>query len=279
VICVALSYRRVEPPREHTGPEGPPTGRIAQYARGRDYHVVMRAMLEELVSRLRARLGEPFQARVFVDTGPLLERGLAWAAGLGWIGKNTCLLHQKLGSYLFLGEVITTLELVPDQASADRCGGCTRCLDACPTGALLGPYRLDASRCISYLTIEHRSEVPDELHTAMSDWVFGCDICQEVCPYNAKAPAGRQPEIMVEQIPARLGLLDLLSLRSGEYRRLTKESATRRASRRMWRRNAAIALGNVAKLDLTAREALAQAADSAEPEVRHAAKLALARAR
>ena len=251
IICVALNYGRPEPGAASLAQQGvedgsphPPTGRVAQYARGRDYHVVMRRMLRELVDRLREEVNEPFEARVCGDTAPLLERELARAAGLGWMGKNTCLLHERLGSYLFLGEVLTTLELEPDSPVPDRCGTCTRCLDACPTKAFPAPYQLDASRCISYFTIEHRGEVPKEFHAAIGDWVFGCDICQQVCPFNAKAAAATHPEITEDRIPARLDLLGLLNLDSADYRRLTKDTAARRATRHMWRRNAGIALRN-----------------------------------
>jgi epoxyqueuosine reductase len=214
-----------------------------------------------------------------VDTGPLLERELAAAAGLGWIGKNSMLLHQHLGSYLFLGEVLTTLEFVPDTPTSDRCGNCTRCLDACPTKALIEPHQLDASRCISYLTIEHRTEVPEQFHQQIGDWVYGCDICQQVCPFNRHAPWATHPQITAERIPARLPLVDLLKLRSGQYRRLTKDTAARRASRSMWRRNAAIALGNLRDLGEQERQALAEAGADDDPIVRHAARESLRRAR
>ena len=284
IICVALNYGRPEPGAPSLAQQGvgdgspaPPTGRVAQYARGRDYHLVMRGTLQKLVERLRQELDEPFEARVCVDTAPLLERELARAAGLGWIGKNTCLLHERLGSHVFLGEVLTTLELEPDSPVPDRCGTCTRCLDACPTEALVAPYQLDASRCISYFTIEHRGQVPAEFHAGIGDWIFGCDICQQVCPFNAKAPAATHPEIIEDRIPARLDLLDLLNLDSANYRRLTKDTAARRATRHMWRRNAAIALGNAQNLDAPTRAALAAAANDVNPTVRHAARHALRR--
>lgn len=266
IICVALNYGRpdgtnetsrgLQParPEDSAGYPTAPTGRVAQYARGRDYHLVMRGMLRDLVERLRQELDEPFEARVCVDTAPLLERELARAAGLGWIGKNTCLLHEQLGSYLFLGEVLTTLELEPDSPVPDRCGTCTRCLDACPTKAFPAPYQLDASRCISYFTIEHRGDVPQEFHAGIGDWVFGCDICQQVCPFNAKAPAATHPQIAEERIPARLNLLDLLNLGSADYRRLTKATAARRATRHMWRRNAGIALRNAQRRPTATRQ-------------------------
>jgi len=260
IICAALPYGRREPPESGSSPGAGTSasqslkavprgtsllkGRVAQYARGRDYHVVFRQLLTDLVERVRAELSEPAEFRIFVDTGPLLEREIAAAAGLGWIGRNTLLLHPRLGSYFFLGEVLTTLELEPDDVLTDHCGTCTRCLDACPTRAFPAAYQLDAARCISYLTIEHRSEVPAELHGAMGDWIFGCDVCQEVCPFNRKAPPAEQPDIAADVLPPALDLLKLVHLRSGEYRRLTNGTAARRASRKMWRRNAAIALRN-----------------------------------
>ena len=267
-VCVALNYRRQDPPTSGTAS----TGRVAQYVRGYDYHRVLRAMLGDLVEQLRQRLDEPFEQRVFVDTGPVLERELAAAAGLGWIGKNTMLLHERLGSYLFLGEVFTTLELEPDAPATDHCGNCTRCLDACPTGAFLAPYQLDASRCISYLTIEHRRHASEESHDQIGDWVFGCDICQQVCPYNRRAPLATHPEITADLIPARLPLLDLLNLRTGDYRRLTNGTAATRVSRNMWRRNAAIALGNVATLTEQEQRALAKSCEDDDPTVRHAVR-------
>jgi len=276
-ICVALNHRRGEP-RALTPGTGA-VGRIAQYARGADYHRVLRGMLEELVGGLRERFQEPFEHRTFVDTAPVLERELAARAGLGWIGKNTMLLHERLGSYLFLGEVITTLDLEPDAPATDRCGNCTRCLDACPTKALPTPYQLDASRCIAYFTIEHRSQVPEEFHEPVGDWVYGCDVCQQVCPFNRYAPLATQPEITADRIPEHLPLLDLLRLRSGDYRRLTEGTAARRARRNMWRRNAAIALGNAQNVGEEERRALAEACDDADPAVRHAAQHALGRFR
>jgi epoxyqueuosine reductase len=241
IICVALNYGRGEP---LSAAPDEPHGRVAQYARGEDYHRVMYEMLRALVSQLRSELGD-FDARICVDSAPVLERELAAAAGLGWIGKNTLVLHERQGSYAFLGEVFTTLELEPDGPVTDHCGTCTRCLDACPTGALRAPYQMDARRCISYLTIEYRGPIPDDLKPQVGDWLFGCDICQEVCPFNSRAPQGSQPAIMADRTPARLPLVPLIELRSGGLRRLTRKSALRRASLRMWRRNARLALENL----------------------------------
>ena len=242
-ICVALNYQREPASKSGTNC----SGRVAQYVRGADYHHVIRKMLSSLVARLSERVEETFDYRIFIDTGPIMERDLASAAGLGWIGKNTMLLNQKLGSYFFLGEVLTTLDLQPDEPVADHCGTCTRCIDACPTNALFAPRRMDASRCISYLTIEHRGEVPANLNEPMGDWIYGCDICQQVCPYNQRAPLATHPEIAADLMPERLPLELLLDLRSGDYRRLVKGTAATRVSRKMWQRNAEIVRENLMK--------------------------------
>lgn len=280
IICVAVNYRRpdghLSPQDLNNAPEHqlgqPATGHVAQYARGRDYHTVLRRMLARLAEDLQTRFSAPFTRRAFVDTGPLLERDLAAAAGLGWIGKNTCLLNAERGSYLFLGEIFTSLELVPDEPVTERCARCTRCLDACPTGALVGPHELDARRCISYLTIEHRQAIAPDLRAQMGAWVFGCDICQQVCPYNAKAPLGTHPELQVQQLPHRLALAPLINLRSGDYRRLTRDSATRRARRNMWRRNALVVSGNYPGLDEATAAARQAATTDDDPLVRDAAR-------
>ena len=296
LVCVALNYRRPEetpadkPPNpkpvsdvlETTSGNRPQrasaaTGRIAQYARGRDYHVVMRRMMRAVVEQLRDRLEEPFEARVFVDTGPLLEREFAAAAGLGWVGKNTLLLNERLGSYLFLGELLTTLDLEPDRPVTDHCGTCTRCLEACPTDAFPAPYQLDASRCISYFTIEHRGEVPAEFHADIGDWIFGCDVCQEVCPFNKDAPIGVHSEIMEHRLPARLPLLDLLQMTTGDQRRLTRGSAADRARPHMWRRNAAVALGASESTGATVIKELERARGDDDVSVRQAARESLSR--
>lgn len=249
VVCVALNYRR-EPASAPaatapaTREPDEPTGRVAQYARGRDYHVVLRDRLRALVERLRSRLAVAFEACEFVDTSALLERELAARAGLGWIGKNTCLLHHELGSYTFLGELVTTLDLEPDAPLPDHCGSCTRCLDACPTQAFPAPYQLDASRCISYLTIEHEGDIAPELQKPIGDWIFGCDVCQDVCPFNARAPLATDPQLGEPRIPARVPLRPLLHFRSGDYRRLIRGTAARRATRATWQRNARIAWVN-----------------------------------
>jgi epoxyqueuosine reductase len=161
--------------------------KIARYAYGKDYHFVIREKLHQLAGELKLKSGN-FHARVFTDSAPVLERAWAEKAGLGWIGKNTCLIHPKLGSYVFIAEIITDLELEYDRLKInDLCGGCTRCIDACPTGAIVAPRRLDARKCISYHTIESRNELPEDEKKKFGDWIFGCDVCQEVCPWNRKA--------------------------------------------------------------------------------------------
>jgi epoxyqueuosine reductase len=169
----------------------PPARRISRYAWGEDYHAILRAALERLRDRLLALWG-PFESKVCVDTAPLLEKAYAREAGLGWIGKNTCLIHEPAGSWYFLGELLVSVEVEPDTPPPDRCGSCRRCIDACPTQAL-EPYLLDARRCISYLTIEHRGEIAPELRGRMGEWIYGCDICQDVCPWNQRAPVTAAP--------------------------------------------------------------------------------------
>jgi epoxyqueuosine reductase len=182
-ICVALNYHQGAPADTSWKP-------VARYAWGRDYHDVIGPRLERLAAHLADAAGA--RSRGYVDTGPVLERDLAARAGLGWIGKNTMLLHPALGSWFFIGVLLTTADLAFDEPLADRCGTCRACLDACPTGAFVAPYVLDARRCISYLTIEHRGEIDPGLHAGMAGWQFGCDVCQDVCPWNRKAPITRE---------------------------------------------------------------------------------------
>lgn len=251
VIVVADNYR--QPCEESAGPPPPYSpgearGRIARYAWGRDYHRVLRKKLHHLADRLHEAIGEPFETRVCVDTAPLVEREVAAAAGIGWIGKNTLVLHQELGSFFFLGEIITTLDLTPSGPVADHCGSCTRCLDACPTGALDAPYRMDATRCISYLTIEHRGKVAAELQPLMEGWIFGCDICQDVCPFNRKAPTTRESRYRPDArnpLPPHPRLDDLLSWTDEQYREHLAGTAMKRATLAMLKRNAEIARKNV----------------------------------
>lgn len=238
VIVAALNYHQPEP--DSSGDTQ--RGRVAMYAWGEDYHVVVREKLEQLVSRLREQIAEPFDAKVCVDTSAIIERELAAMAGIGWIGKNTMVLDASLGSYFFLGEIMTDLELTLDTPQTDHCGTCTRCLDACPTQAFPRPYEMDARQCISYLTIEHRGEIDPALADKLGEWVFGCDVCQQVCPYNKDAPLTREARFAPARDDAARPLLsDILMWDDAAYQDFTKGRATDRARLDMWKRNARLA--------------------------------------
>ena len=214
------------------------------YAWGDDYHDVVKRKLFALADRMRLDLTEPFEAKACVDTAPLLEREAAAAAGIGWIGKNTMVLDHRLGSYFFLGALVTTLELAVDEPVADHCGSCTACLDACPTDAFPAPYEMDASRCISYLTIEHRGDISKAFQEMMGDWIFGCDVCQEVCPFNRDAPETREPRFAIRSPAPDPKLEDVLGWSLDDYRRQLRGSAVKRAKLDMLKRNAKIAREN-----------------------------------
>jgi epoxyqueuosine reductase len=221
---------------------------IARYAWGDDYHVVIEDRLAQLVARLREISNEAFEARAYVDTGPVQERVYAQHAGLGWIGKNTCLINEDLGSWIFLAEIICSLPLEPDSPSLDQCGSCARCLEACPTGALVDAGVLDATRCLSYLTIELKGAIPEELRAAIGQHAYGCDICQEVCPWNIAPGIGKSSEDTWQPRPGLddTPLLDLWNRSDDELRSLLKGSAMKRAGVKRLRRNLAVALGNSA---------------------------------
>jgi epoxyqueuosine reductase len=219
---------------------------IARYAWGDDYHEVIQARLQTLVAWMRSVSPEPFEGRVYVDTGPVQERVYARYAGVGWIGKNTCVIHPGLGSWLFLGEVICSLPLEVDEPALDQCGTCSLCLEACPTGALVEPRVLDAARCVSYLTIERREEIPPPLHAAVGTHVYGCDICQEVCPWNAAAPTSRDPVWQPRPEWDRVDVATLAARSDRELDRAMQGSAMRRATRSGLRRNLEIARRNAA---------------------------------
>jgi epoxyqueuosine reductase len=223
---------------------GPTTGKVARYARGADYHRVLWDMLGSLVDWLRVECPGA-RARAVADTAPLLERDYARLAGLGWIGKNTMLISRRLGSFTFLGALLTDLELAYDAPHhADHCGTCTRCLEACPTDAFDGPYELDARRCISYWTIEHRGPIPDDAAGQLHGWVFGCDICQDVCPWNRKAPPGRNPDLAERPEWVDPDLLGWLTDGRDDWRARLKGTAPARAKRTGLVRNAALLLGS-----------------------------------
>jgi epoxyqueuosine reductase len=263
VVACALNYL------QGPGVEGP-TG-VARYAWGEDYHSIMEPRLRALADTIE-RVSPGSLARAYVDTGPLLERDLAARAGLGWIGKNTMLLHPDLGSFFFIGTVLTTAELAADAPLPDRCGSCTRCLDACPTAAFVDPYVLDARRCVAYLTIEHRGPIPAELRPSVGTWAFGCDVCQDVCPWNRRAPVTGEAAFQPRVHPP---LAELLLLDEAAYRDHFRGSPLKRARREGLARNAAVALGNRG----SAKDvpALAEALGHADPTIRGHAAWALGR--
>jgi epoxyqueuosine reductase len=218
--------------------------RISRYAWGDDYHDVIKRRLDDLLAWMRTTSSVPFDARAYVDTGPVQERVYAQYAGLGWIGKNSCLINAEIGSWLFLGEIITTLDLEPDTQGLEQCGSCTRCLDACPTGALVEPGVLDSNRCISYLTIEARGPLPAEHLEAMGTHVYGCDVCQEVCPYNQPAPASTDPHWQPRAGLDLPKLVELAAHDDDDLRTLLRRSPMKRPKIDGLRRNLAIALAN-----------------------------------
>ena len=234
VVAVALNYAPAD--------DDPAWRGVARYARGRDYHRVIRPRLHALKDVLRSAGGPDVQSRASVDTSAVLERSLAASAGLGWVGKNTNLIAPGLGSYFFIGIVLTTAELTPDAVAPDRCGTCTACLDACPTSAFVAPYTLDARRCISYLTIEHRGEIDESLHAGIGGWLFGCDVCQEVCPWNRHAPPRRDSALAAGRPPGEPETL--VAMTEDDFRERFRGSALKRARRSGLARNARIVLAN-----------------------------------
>jgi epoxyqueuosine reductase len=234
-----------------------PAGPIARYARGDDYHDIMISRLRELHRWLETEIGRPISGKEYVDTGPILERDLARRAGLGWFGKNTNLVNPRLGSFFFIGSLLVDLELSPDQPfETDRCGTCTRCLDACPTSAFVEPRLLDATRCISYLTIELKGDIPEHLHEPVGTNLYGCDICQDVCPYNVKfARELREPAFAARDAirgkDARALALNFAVMDDEEFRSAFKKSPMKRAKRRGLARNAAVVLKNAGSTSLT----------------------------
>jgi epoxyqueuosine reductase len=250
-------------------------GRIARYAWGDDYHKVIRRKLKEFANGLSARVGKDVRTRIFVDDGPMNDRAAAERAGIGWFGKNTNILTPGYGSWVFLGQVITDLELEPDKPLAKTCGNCVRCIDDCPTGAIVAPYVIDNRRCISFLTIELRGPIPRELRPVMGDWVFGCDICQDVCPVNRKAQTTLEPAFRKRHDFDAPALIPLLNLDDDGFRERFRNSPVKRAKRVGLQRNVCIALGNIG--DEQAVPALANALRSSESLVKIHAAWALGR--
>ncbi len=318
VVVCALNYNTslpysTESAAESAATDGP-RGWISRYAWGDDYHEILGRKLDALLAAMRAEFTDvPFAARAYVDTGPVVERIAAKHAGLGWLAKNTCLINEDLGSWLFLGVILTTLDLAPalgkeDAPAPDLCGNCRLCIDACPTEAITAPYLLDARRCISYLTIELRGAIPEELRPGMGRMVFGCDICQDVCPWNRKAPATMLAEFLprrieenkdngsgeMENLPKNRAeendslhappLEWLASLDVEEFRKLFRGSAIKRAKWRGMVRNACVALGNSKVSPASPAHSrilttLARLAESGDAVIAEHARWALARLR
>jgi epoxyqueuosine reductase len=288
IVCYA-NYHSAPPLSTET--QYPRSGWIARYAwssrvdengerRPSDYHKVLLKRLKSLDAKLRERFGQ-FESRAYVDTGPVVERSLAVAAGLGWTGKNTCLIHPKLGSFGFLAVLLTSLDVAAEdgtpQVVKDHCGTCTRCLDACPTGALTAPYQMDATKCISYLTIEHKGPITPELMSGMGRQIFGCDICQDVCPWNRKPPISTDPELQPREELVNPSLEWLSSLDEQQWERLFNGSPVRRAGFLGMKRNLAVAMGNAAagQVERSFIPRLKHWAGSADEALRSAAQWAL----
>jgi epoxyqueuosine reductase len=243
IVSLALSYASPEVPAERLA-QGP-HGFIARYARGVDYHMVMKRQLQRLAERIAQSSGHAVAWRACVDTAPLLEREAAQAGGLGFIGKNTVVIAPGAGSWLLLGELLLDLECAPSPPETPRCGECRACLDACPTGAFVDAWTLDARRCISYLTIELTGAIPRPLRPLIGDHIFGCDVCQEVCPFNAGTVAPSAPELSPRPGYSRPSLLHLLGLGAAQFRKWQRRTAMRRLHRAQLLRNVCVALGNV----------------------------------
>ena len=259
IVALAMNYWQGDEERRPDAGSSS-SGRIARYAWGDDYHELIEAKLRELDAFLGAAGG---RQKFYVDTGPVLERDFSAEAGIGWHGKSTMLLNRALGTWFFLAEIFTTLELPPDPPQVARCGSCTRCIDACPTGAITAPHQLDARRCISYLTIELKGSIPLEFRPLIGDRIYGCDDCLDACPWNRFAKVARESAFAASPAVARLRLRDFLALDDEQFREMFRRSPIRRTKRRGFLRNVCVALGNVGtQADLPA---LAVAARDHEP--------------
>lgn len=252
VVVCAINYNTDHPYSTEVHESN--RGWISRYAWSReDYHDAVLIRLKQVEAALHATVHDSrpeLITRSYVDTGPIVERVFAKYAGVGWIGKNTCIINQKIGSWLFLGVILTSIELAADLPAPDRCGTCTRCIEACPTNAILEPYKLDSNRCISYLTIEKRGSIPEDLRGAIGHHVFGCDICQDVCPWNRKAPVTQAPEFSPREGLVNPALDWLAEMSANEFRDKFRGSPVRRTKLSGLRRNALIAIGNSGELQL-----------------------------
>lgn len=269
VIVCAMNYNTAHP--RSTEVHDPERGWISRYAWSReDYHDSMLGRLRQVEAELKqACAPQEIETRSYVDTGPIVERVYAKYAGIGWLGKNTCVINQKIGSWLFLSVIITSLELRPDLPPADRCGSCTRCIDACPTHAFVAPHQLDSTKCIAYLTIEKRGMIPEQFREDLGQQVFGCDICQDVCPWNRKAPATNIPEFQPREGLVNPALAWLAEISEAEFREKFRGSAIKRAKRAGLRRNALLAIGNSRRQELLS--VVQRAADDPDPTIAEAA--------
>ena len=277
VVSARMDYWPAEARDAEEALADPTMGYVSRYAVGRDYHKILRRALATLAQQLQARIG-PFGYRVCVDSAPVLEKALARNAGLGWIGKHTNLIARDAGSYFFLGEILTDLALPVDAPASAHCGTCEACIPACPTGAIVAPYQLDARRCISYLTIEHHSAIPVELRPAIGNRIFGCDDCQLVCPWNKFARAAAHPDFKVRHNLDGTALTELFRWTAEEFEERTRGSAIHRLGYERWSRNIAVALGN-APSSTDAIRALEERAEDASPLVCEHIEWALERQR
>jgi epoxyqueuosine reductase len=275
VISVGLDYGRNDDEDAWATLANGERAYVARYALGRDYHKLMRQRLQTLADRIQQEIG-PFGHRVFVDSAPVLERALARNAGLGWIGKHTCLIDKDGGSWFFLGEIYVDLPLPVDEPASAHCGTCTRCIDICPTQAIIAPYRLDARRCISYLTIEHEGSIPEELRPAIGNRIFGCDDCQLVCPWNKFAKRTDEADFRARNDLDTATLPQLFAWSETEFLSRTEGSAIRRSGHERWLRNIAVALGNAPPTP-EVKQALASRRDDESDVVREHVAWAKAR--
>ncbi len=276
VVSVRMDYHNPQSASIDEVLADPERAFVSRYALGRDYHKLMRNRLQKLATQIESVWGS-FGYRAFVDSAPVLEKALARNAGLGWLGKHSNLIHERHGSWFFLGELYTDLPLPADEAHArNHCGTCTRCIDVCPTRAIVAPYRVDARRCISYLTIELHGSIPEEFREAIGNRIYGCDDCQWVCPWNKFADAATEPDFQVRHGLDQARLVDLFAWTEAEFNQRMEGSAIRRIGHERWLRNIAVALGNAPSVGAV-RDALMAKSDHPSDMVREHVRWALAR--